>query len=150
MKTEPTYLLRYPLHGRKVNIVLLNDTGIERVEIHNQNELVPQATLGFKHQSALVFVSFTFAGFRPAALTVGVIGFGLNFWDFFPKGLVGADVLEFVELMEQNVFVTFRTSTIQGLVPKAIVNVIRLRWVYRWTKYSPSVPSKIRKLSRQR
>lgn len=93
----------------------------------NQNKFVPQATLGFKHQTTLVLVSFVLAGLGPTAFTVCVVGFRLSLGCFLAKGLVGADILELMELVKPNVFISFRTSAVQSLVPREIASIVRLR-----------------------
>ncbi len=62
------YVLRNPYRsvvvnrfsGCEVDVVLLNDAGVQRVEIHDQDELVPKAALRFEDQATLVLVSFRF------------------------------------------------------------------------------------------
>ena len=43
-------------HGREVDIVLLNDTGIQTVEVHDEDVFVPQAALRFEDETTLVLV----------------------------------------------------------------------------------------------
>lgn len=51
------------LYGREINVVLLDNARIQRVEIHDQDILVPKATLWLKHQTTFVLVLFAFLSF---------------------------------------------------------------------------------------
>ena len=52
------YLFIYPLDCGEIDVVLLNDTRIQRIEIHDQDILIPQPTFGLKDQTTLVLVPF--------------------------------------------------------------------------------------------
>ena len=43
-------------HSRKIDIVLLNDTWVERVEVHHEDVRIPQTPLGLKDETTLVLV----------------------------------------------------------------------------------------------
>ncbi len=103
------------INSSEIDVVLLNDTGIQGIEVHDQDELIPKATLWFEDQTTLVLVSFRFRRFS-VPVGVLVLGFLLGF-ALLPPRFVGTYVLEPVELVQQDVLITFGASTVQSLVP---------------------------------
>jgi hypothetical protein len=70
-----------------------------------------------EYETTLVFVSLPFRCFLCG---VEIIVIGLNFdsrRSFFTPCLVGADILKSVKLVQQNIFVSLRATTIEGFVP---------------------------------
>ena len=59
-------ILDLAIHSSKVDVVLLNDTWIERVEI---NELVPKTMLRFKNKPTLILVPLPLTGHVTLNLT---------------------------------------------------------------------------------
>ncbi|KAI3483166.1 hypothetical protein L1887_53946 [Cichorium endivia] len=109
----------------KVNVELLDDGRIQRVEVHDEDVLVPQPTLGLEHQTALELVLLA-AGRRSCARARGAIlglGLGLELSHLLDllllprRDLVRADVLLPVEVVQQNVLVALGTAAVERLVP---------------------------------
>jgi len=98
----------------EINVVLLDDAGIQRVEVHNKDEFVPEPPLGHKNETSFIFIAFAFRGFL-ASLFIVFLRFGLTC--LFSVGLVGAEILQTMEFVKENVLVPLGTSTIQRLVP---------------------------------
>lgn len=105
-------------NGRKVNVVLLNNARVQRIKVHDEDKLVPKTPLGIKNQASFVFVPLAF-GLLASLTFLLVFDFGKG-CSFFAPLFVGRDVLETVELMKQDVFVTFRTTTVECLIPRSI------------------------------
>jgi hypothetical protein len=59
------------LHSSEANVVLLNDGGVQRVEVQQQYKLVVQSLLGLQNQSSRVLRSF-------AALFGAAVGFAVR------------------------------------------------------------------------
>jgi hypothetical protein len=92
-----TCLIFYRLNSRKINIILLDDARIQRVEVHDKDELVPKATLRLEHQTTLIFVSLALR-LLPRIHIVVVLRLdrGLG---FLTPLLVRTDILQSVELV---------------------------------------------------
>lgn len=106
------------LHRRKVDVVLLDDTGIQRVEIHDQDVFVPQASFRLEDQTTLILISLGFGGLVALLESVGIIRVGFAFHGILLSvRFVRADVLQSMELVKQNVFVPFSASAVEGLIP---------------------------------
>ena len=84
--------------GMVVKSIFLDDTWIQRVEVHNENELVVQTLLRVKHETPWGVNLFCRCG------------------PLSPES-IRAYIFQPVELMKKNVLVTLRTAAIQGLVP---------------------------------
>jgi len=56
-------ILDLAIHRGKVDIVFLNDTGIERVEIHDQDVRIQKPTLGLEYETTLYLSLFPFIVF---------------------------------------------------------------------------------------
>jgi hypothetical protein len=108
------------LDGGKVNIKFLNDTRIKRIEVHDQDELVPEATLGFEHQTTFEFIAFVLGG-RSFLCSFG-FHFGLR---LVSPGFIGTHILQTMELVQENVLIALSTTTIERFVP----NLRAQRWV---------------------
>lgn len=107
-------LVVVPLHGRKVDVVLLDNTRVQRVEVHDHDVRVPESTLGLKDETSLVFEALDLRDEGAVVvelLSLWLTGARLAF------ALVGADVFEAVEFVQQNVLVAFGARTGQRAVP---------------------------------
>ena len=51
-----THLNLKRLHSRKINVVFLDDTQVQRPKVHDEDVLVPQAALRVEYETALVLV----------------------------------------------------------------------------------------------
>ena len=89
-----TYLILFDrFDGGEVDVKLLDDTRVQRVEVHDEDELVPQATFGLKHKTTFVLVLLALGGFSASAFIIVIVlildsGFG-----FLSPRLVRTDVL---------------------------------------------------------
>lgn len=117
-----TYFVLNLCYGRKVDVVLLDDTGVQTVEVHDENELIPKPSFWFEYETTLVLVfglssASLFAGTR--ILWIEFLCFSLGSGSSIPfvPAFVWADVLQFVEFMKQDVLVPFRTTAGQGSSP---------------------------------
>ena len=94
-----THLLDNGLNSRKVNVVLLDDTWIQRVEVHHQNELIPKTTLRLEDETSLVLVLLAFGLFAPFPVFLIQLSLGESLCLLSPL-LVWTDVLQAMELVE--------------------------------------------------
>jgi hypothetical protein len=113
-RVAATHKLFIHIHCREVNVVLLDDAGVEGIEIHDQDVFVPQPSLGLEHKTTLILVALLLG---LSSLLVLDFRFRLR---LFPPCLVRANVLEPVEFVEKNIFVPLCTTTVQGLVPEEL------------------------------
>lgn len=103
-------------YSGEINVVLLNDARIQRVEIHDENELVPETSVRLEHKTAFIFVSFAFL--LAASTDTMLVLFRFFFHGRpFPVCFVWTDIFESVEFVKQDIFVAFSTTPIQCLVP---------------------------------
>jgi hypothetical protein len=51
------------INGRKVNIVLLDDTRVKRVEIHDKDKLIPKSPLRLEDKATFVLIPFAVGRF---------------------------------------------------------------------------------------
>ena len=98
-------LVGMALDSRKVNVVFLNDAGVQRVEVHHQDVLVPESPLRLKDKTAFELFLLSAPFFLLRCLLVP------------HRLLVGAYVLFLVELMQQNVLVALCTAAVQCAGP---------------------------------
>ena len=118
---ETHILLSRDRDSRKVDVVLLNDRRVEGVEVHDEDKLVPEAALRLKDEAALELVAL--AGRRRRG-PVAVLGLGLEDGRLVLAGkLVGADVLEPVELVQENILVALSTSAVERPIPGSVRSV---------------------------
>jgi hypothetical protein len=126
VKPKQTHLvilfLLPPLNGSKIDIILLNNARIKGVEIHNQHITIPQPSLRIEHQTTFILVPLRLgcfgSRFRDIFLCVRIVFEVLCLRrDLFAVRFVGADVFTFVEGVEENVFITLGTTSVQGFVP---------------------------------
>jgi hypothetical protein len=112
-----TYILRQAFDRSKIDVILLDDTRVQRVEIHDKDVFVEKSALGFKHETTLVFVSLAFTRLT-ATLAVCVACFRLWFGRFLPVSLIRTNIFQAMELVQKNVLVPLSTATIQCFVPE--------------------------------
>ena len=113
--SKRTYLRLNRFDSGKVDIVFLDNTRVQRVEVHDKYVLVPETTLGFEDQTSLVLVPLALVRSRG---TVTIFGFRFHSDSgFLAPSLVWADVLQAMEFVQENVFVTLRATSVQGFVP---------------------------------
>lgn len=111
-----------PVDGREVDVVLLDDGGVERVEVHDEDVAIPKTLGGLKDESSgeLLLGDSDLGQLLAGRLGLGlgrlVLGGDLSL--LLPRrDLVGADVVVLVEAMEENVLVSLGTVTAERLVP---------------------------------
>jgi hypothetical protein len=122
---------RNRLDGCEVNIVFLNNAGVQRVEVHNKDKFVVQLSLGFEHKATFVLILIIFVLIL-GALSSAVLRRDICFMSFrvllgrnsglFSPSLVRDDIFEFVELMQKDVLVPFCSPTVEGFVPSLRLN----------------------------
>ena len=105
------------LDGGEIDVVFLDDTWVQRIEVHDEDEFVPQTPLWIEDETTLVLV-FLALGFLSAAATTTTFGFivpiilcSCDFRALAPL-FVGDDVLEPMELVEKNVLVALCTAPV--------------------------------------
>lgn len=111
-----------PINGREINVVLLNDGRIKRVEVHDENVSIPKTFGRLKDESSSeLLLGDGDLGYLLACrlcFSLGRLVLGGDLSLLLPRrDLVGADVIVFVETMEKNVLVAFGTVTAERLVP---------------------------------
>lgn len=96
-----TYLLlNLAIHSRKVDIIFLNNAWVERIEIHDEDKLIPKTTLRLKHKTTLVLVPLAFRGLLRRVRII-VISLQLDgCCCFLAPCLVRADILQAVKFMK--------------------------------------------------
>lgn len=106
-------------YGGEVDVILLDDARIKTVEVHHEDVFVPEAALWFKDKTTFVFIFLPLCGDRYGGAVLGGFSFSLGRRgsDLLPIGLIRRDVLESMELVQQNVLVTFSPSSIESFVP---------------------------------
>ena len=120
------------LDSREVNIVFLDNAGVQRVEVHNKDNLVVKLSLRFKHKATfelipvvlvLVLGALYGAVFRRyiCFTTFFRVLLGSNSGLFSP-GFVRDDIFELVELVQKDVLIPFCSSTVEGFVPSLRLN----------------------------
>jgi hypothetical protein len=80
--------------GGEADVVLLNNGGVQRVEIQKKDELVVETSLGLKDE------------------TSGVSGLGAFVTSVFVLDLLGQDVVQRVESMKQEILNTLRSGSL--------------------------------------
>jgi len=40
----------------EIDVIFLDDAGVERIEVHDKNEFVPQSTFRFEDETTLIFI----------------------------------------------------------------------------------------------
>ena len=117
MKVQYIYLTDDLFNSCEVNIVLLNDRGVQRIEVHDQNVFVPQTTFRFENQTTFVLVFLVFAG--DCNGSIPLFHLSLHYGGgLLPKGLVRRNILQSVEFVQQNIFVSLSTTSIQSFIPE--------------------------------
>jgi hypothetical protein len=120
------------LDSCKVNIVFLDNAGVQRVEVHNKDNLVVKLSLRFEHKATFVFILLvlvlTLSAFSGAIFKRDIclmhffrVLLGRNS-GLFPPELVRDDIFELVELMQKDVLVSFCSATVEGFVPLLRLN----------------------------
>ncbi len=104
------------LYRGEVNIVLLDDTRIERVEVHDKNDFVPESTFWFEDETSFIFIFSILRSHHSGIVTLFRVYFDCS-GSLFPPQFVGTDIFERMELVKKNVFVSFSATSIQRLVP---------------------------------
>jgi hypothetical protein len=104
------------VHSCEVDIVLLNDAGIERIEVHYQDIFIPEPAFGFENQSTLILVALAFR--RPFHLPRFVF---VGSFAFLLPEFVGTYILEAMKLVEKNEFISFRSTANEGFTPVVII-----------------------------
>ena len=115
------------MNSCEVDIVFLDNAGIQRVEVHDKDNLVVKLTLRFEHKTTFVLVLLILILVLGALSgtvferDIGLISFFrvLPGRDrrFFSPCLVWDDIFEPVELMQKDVLVPFCSTTVEGFVP---------------------------------
>lgn len=102
------------IDSREADVVLLDDTRVQTVEVHDQNETVIETFLRLEDETTLVLVLLFLVNRLIVVSVVHHLFFG-----FLQTGgvLVGADVFVAVEFVKQNVLVAFSTSTTESTCP---------------------------------
>lgn len=111
-KVQTTYRGR-AIYCREADIVLLNNTGVQTVKVHDKNKPVIETSLGLENETTLVLV-FLFLITR--VIVVSLLGLFFRLLQF-GRILVRTDVLVPMKLMEQDVLITLSASTTQGSGP---------------------------------
>lgn len=108
---RPTYLAFNFVDSGEVDIVLLDDTWVQRVEVHDKDILVPKPSLRLEDQASLVLVPLRFR--HDSCGAVLILGFGLHCsGGLLAPCLIRADVLEAMELVQKNVLVSFGSTSV--------------------------------------
>lgn len=116
----------------EVNIVFLDNAGIQRVEVHNKDKFVVKLSLRFEHKATLVLIPVILV-LVLGALSGTVFRLDICLMSFFrvllgrysglfSPGLVRDHIFELVKLMEKNVLVPFCSPTVEGFVPVLHLN----------------------------
>lgn len=104
------------LDGSEIDVKLLNDTWIQRIEVHHEDMSIPKTSLGLKDKTTFILVAFSFL--LAARVTYCIfVWFLFHGGGLFAIGFVRTDVFKSVEFMEQDVFIAFGTTSIKGLIP---------------------------------
>ncbi len=120
------------LDSREVNVVFLDNAGVQRVEVHDKDNLVVKLSLRFEHKATFVLIpvvlvlvlgAFSGAVFRRHICLMSFfrVLLGSNS-GLFPPGLVRDDIFELVELMQKDVLIPFCSPTVEGFVPSLRLN----------------------------
>jgi len=119
------------LDGCEVNIIFLNNAGVQRVEVHNKDKFVVKLSLRFEHKATFVLIPIVLV-LVLGALSGAIFRRNICFMSFrvllgrssglFPPGLVRNDIFELVELMQKDVLVPLCSPTVEGFVPSLRLN----------------------------
>jgi hypothetical protein len=93
------YHIRSRYHSGEVDVILLDNARIQRIEVHHEDILVPEPSLRLKDETTLVLVPFTLVD--SSAIFTILIWFVLDYGDrLLSELLVGANILETMEFMQ--------------------------------------------------
>lgn len=107
------------MNGGEADVELLNNGGIQRVEIQQEDLLVIQPDFwGQDETTGVSCLLLGLGGGRLFALLLVIVVLFNGLCDLLGERLVGADVFLAMEFVEQEKFVSFSTSTEQGSSPK--------------------------------
>jgi hypothetical protein len=116
MWSETHIRLCHDRECREVDIEFLDDGRVKTVEVHHEDVLVVQPSLGLEDESSLELVPLaSLLGRRSVLVDFGFEKSGL----VLPLEGVGADVLEPMELVEENVLVSLCSTSVERSVPES-------------------------------
>ena len=73
---DRTNVVVYSVDSGEVDVILLDNTRVKRIEIHNKDVFVPKTSPGFEHKTTFVLVFFAFASL--GSVWIVVLGFDLG------------------------------------------------------------------------
>lgn len=100
-----------PINCGEANIVLLNDTWVQTVEVHDQYILVVESFFGFENETTLIFLFLFFV------ILFSICLLRFPFRQRLPV-LIRTDILVFMKFMKQNVLVSFGSGTAESSCPR--------------------------------
>ena len=109
----------FALYSRKAQIVLLDNAGVEGVEIEEQDDAIVESSLGVQHETTTVF-GFAALPAERLLLTAIVIVTKHLFLCFFGRHLLLVRAQEFagVEFVHQEPFVALGPCVLEGAEPE--------------------------------